>query len=359
MLYLEKKYQKYLGFNDYWFLLIGIPVVSLVIPFLFFDEFTDPTFVDLSFRKLARSGIYTTLYWFIVRSICIHLRIKYPSEEDIHKRLSLSLLSTVVVVSFLCPCIEAAECYSHIHGWDSWLLATIRSMLISFILISVCMGIYESIYYLTLWKKSKLETEQLKKNQLASQLQTLRNQVNPHFLFNSLNTLSAVIPDDPDLAVDFVENLSRVYRYILEVKDNDLIPLRDELVCIDSYLFLLHTRFGKKFITEVDLEGLSDNLMILPMSLQLLIENALKHNVVSKAKPLTISVTAAGDSSLLIENNFQPKLETAPSTNVGLENINSRLEILGLPPLEVSQTDSYFRVKLPLLKVQHHANIDH
>ncbi len=359
MFYLSKKYQKYLGFNDYWLILIGIPVVTLVIPLLFFDEFDSPNAVDLSIAKLARSAFYVILYWFIARTLAIFLRMRLPSPDDFRKRITLQGIVLVFVVIVICPVIEVVECLRETYSWDYYLLASFRSTLISLILISLCMGIYETIYYMTLWKKSVLESEKLKKEQLASQLQTLRNQVNPHFLFNSLNTLSAVIPEDTDLAVRFVENLSKVYRYILEIKDSDLIPLEDELNCVDSYLFLLHTRFGDKLRIDIDLEGLGEHLMVVPMSLQLLIENALKHNIASKSRPLTVAIRAAKKDVLMVKNNLQLKLETAPSTNVGIENINSRLQILNLPDLVINKTNSFFAVELPLLKVEHHASIDH
>jgi LytS/YehU family sensor histidine kinase len=189
----------------------------------------------------------------------------------------------------------------------------------------------------------------LKRESLKAQLNALKTQVNPHFLFNNLNTLSSIIPEDPKLAVDFVQQLSRVYRHILEVQDEQSIPLKDELDVMKAYAFLLQTRFGDNLDITVNVPEEKLSKRIVPLSLQILMENAIKHNIVSAEKPLKIDVFAE-NGKLVVSNNLQKKNQLNESTGIGLNNIRNRCRLLCNGEVEVIENGSSFTVSIPLIE---------
>jgi len=189
----------------------------------------------------------------------------------------------------------------------------------------------------------------LQEENIISQFETLKSQINPHFLFNSLNVLSSLIYIDKDKASKFVRQLSKVYRYILDSKDRDLITLEDELPFIESYIFLLKTRFDKNLIVNQDLPVDKQHHKIAPMVLQLLIENAIKHNIISKTKPLTIDISVIDNKYLQIKNNLQLKTSTEITSQIGLKNIQKRYEYLCNKKIDIKQTEEYFTVRIPLI----------
>ena len=199
------------------------------------------------------------------------------------------------------------------------------------------------------WKNSLIKTESLQKQNLESHLATLKNQISPHFLFNSLNVLSALIYKDPKLAEKFINRLSLVYRYLLDNKDKEVINLDTELDFVNSYLFLLDIRFGTNLIINMNVDYNFES-MLPPMALQMLIENAIKHNIIAEQKPLTIDIMIEEESYLTIRNNLQLRSDTRRSTNVGLGNIRKRYEFLTNKEVVVRQTQDEFIVKIPLLK---------
>jgi sensor histidine kinase YesM len=182
-----------------------------------------------------------------------------------------------------------------------------------------------------------------------AQFEILKSQVNPHFLFNSLNVLSSLIYIDQKKAAKFVRQLSKVYRYVLEIKDKDIIRVKEELPFIESYIYLLKTRFDQNLSINMSISEQSEKKMIAPMVIQLLLENAIKHNVVSKSKPLTINITDNG-SFLEISNNLQLKSSREKSSNTGLNNIRKRYDYLSTQKIEIVETDKIFNVKIPLLE---------
>jgi len=210
---------------------------------------------------------------------------------------------------------------------------------------------FESFYYMHQLRKSEKREEILKRQNVESQMEILKNQVKPHFLFNSLNTVISVIPDEPDKAIDYIQRLSKVYRYILEIKDQKLIPLSEELDCIKDYVHMLQIRFGENLKFELSEENINEDKHIVPLSLQLLVENAVKHNIISNKKPLKINIQKGKNGSLLVSNNLQPKVQKMPSTGTGLENIKSRYEMLTDQNVDIIQTQEQFTVSIPLIEV--------
>ena len=199
---------------------------------------------------------------------------------------------------------------------------------------------------------TKANTQLLKvqKENLQSQFEVLKQQVNPHFLFNSLNVLTSLIKIDPDLAESFTERLSKVYRYVLENKEKDLVSLATELEFLNAYLFLLGIRFMNKLVIEIHIDKVYNDYQILPIAIQLIIENAIKHNTFSKAQPLKIKIFVDDQLKLNIINNLNLRETKLVSTGVGLENINRRYALVSDLKPEFIKTDDQFVARLPLIR---------
>ncbi|MBE0662673.1 MAG: PAS domain-containing protein [Bacteroidales bacterium] len=189
----------------------------------------------------------------------------------------------------------------------------------------------------------------LQKENLQSQFDVLKQQVNPHFLFNSLNVLISLIKLEPNLAETFTERLAKVYRYVLENRDENLVPVKTEMDFLRAYVFLIDTRFQGKVIIKIEFDEEKENRLILPLSLQLLIENAIKHNVFSTKSPLTIRLFIDDNGYLNVVNNLQVREKHIASTGIGLNNISSRYSLIcdKAPVFEQSQHE--FIAKIPLL----------
>ena len=189
----------------------------------------------------------------------------------------------------------------------------------------------------------------LQKENLQSQFDVLKQQVNPHFLFNSLNVLTSLIKLEPDLAERFSEQLSKVYRYVLENKDNELVDLNTELNFLDAYIFLLNIRFVDKLKVNINIPEARRSDQIIPLAMQLLIENAIKHNIMSKSEPLIINIFIDPDNFLNIVNNLQERPSQLVSTGVGLQNIINRYLLLNNTAPSFEKTNTHFIAKVPLV----------
>jgi two-component system, LytTR family, sensor kinase len=335
-------------FNDYYLRLIGIPLLGFLIPPIFFHYVIENT--QIYWISVGFATFYTILYWQICRAIFIKVNARFPDLKDNTKRLTLILIPCFIIIIGLCNLIhlviEPIFCPFILRHVMPPLLQINAASFVSFIAIA---GMYESIRYSQLLRQTLIEKEQLAKANLQSQLEGLRNQVNPHFLFNSLNTLTHLIPENPENAVRFVQKMSKVYRYILEMRDCSTTPLSTELAFLNAYIFLLKERFGDNFQAEINENterGL--NLKIVPLSLQIVVENAIKHNVISAEKPLLIEVFME-NNNLIVRNNLQRKNQVQIGTGTGLENIKDRYALVSDKKMEVIVTPQYFTVVLPLL----------
>ncbi|SDK91218.1 Histidine kinase [Salinimicrobium catena] len=220
-------------------------------------------------------------------------------------------------------------------------------------------GIFSLFFYFFVERersKKRLQAEMLRsarlqKENFQAQLENLKDQVNPHFLFNSLNVLVSLIPLDADRATEFTRKLSKLYRSFLDNSSEQLIPLRKELDIIDAYIYLLKTRFGDSVQFEMQISSEAKELQLPPGSLQVVLENAIKHNGSTRKKPLLIKIFSE-ENFLLVKNNLQPRLEQLESTNTGLKNIESRYSYLSEKKPVFTKTETDFIAKLPLLKVE-------
>lgn len=228
-------------------------------------------------------------------------------------------------------------------------IALMRQTRLPLILGFVISSILISRSFLIEWRKAAIEAEQLKTERYARQYQSLKDQLNPHFLFNSLNVLSDLVYDNPDDATHFIRKLSNIYRYVLEVQQEELVTLEKEIEFASNYLSLQKVRFGDSL--KYDIPEVKEHAGFLPpLSLQLLLENAIKHNVASRQNPLHIAISIV-DGSVLVQNNIQLKSSgLEESTGIGLANIRRRYDLLSSENLEIMDKDKMFIVKLPILK---------
>tara|TARA_R110002167_G_scaffold84156_6_gene228739 strand:- start:1981 stop:3021 length:1041 start_codon:yes stop_codon:yes gene_type:complete len=197
-------------------------------------------------------------------------------------------------------------------------------------------------------KETILENEQLKGQNLQSELTALKNQIDPHFLFNSLNSLNSLIRENKQ-ATAFVTKLSFMYRYILQSGDRDSVSLKEELKFLESYIFLIKTRYRDRFIIDINIEDSYLEKNVPPLALQLLVENAVKHNEISETNPLRVNIYSK-DNAIFVENEVRPRSTLADGTGNGLSNLDKRYYLLVKQKLTITTQNNIFCVKLPLLK---------
>ncbi len=198
------------------------------------------------------------------------------------------------------------------------------------------------------WKRSLLETEKFKGEMLRYKYESLQNQINPHFLFNSFNVLSDLVYEDQKKAVNFINQMSHLFRYVLDSRDKELVSITEELEFISSFAFLLQTRFEDKLTIAIDVNTKQDELIV-PMTIQLLIENCVKHNEISVLKPLNISISR-NDQSIKVVNSLQPKNVGVDSKGTGLANIIQQYSYFTDRKIVIDKTEQLFSVEVPVLK---------
>jgi len=345
----EKRIQ-YLGFNDVWFSIIGILILATTTNYLFNNP-GDRTSFAILFIGWTSSLFVTICDWLINRRILIYLRKQFPDFKDDIKRMVIllfAIVAVIITVDLLAGSLISA--ILSLIGFYSVHSLHLRVIIPVIIITIMVMAIYEAVYYYVRLKTSIREEEQSKQAIIQAQLDTLRNQAKPHFLFNSFNTLRDIIDEESkEDAKEFVDKLSDVYRFILESGNENLTSLQKELKFVKSYVHIQKERFGDNL--QVNWNIPEDKLLwhIVPMSLQLLVENAIKHNVVSKAKPLVIDVKVENDQ-LVISNQIQAKSTLISSTKIGLKNIEKRYALISNNSVDIVNDGVEFKVSLPLLR---------
>ncbi len=211
-------------------------------------------------------------------------------------------------------------------------------------------AVYEGWYILRQWRRDTVETSTLEKISLQSQLTSLQHQVNPHFLFNSLNSLSSLISESPVRADAFLEELTTVFRYLLQANDHRLVPLRNEMDFIRSYCHLLKARYQTGLILDLTTNSIHDSLLIPPLTLQVLIENAVRYNIILPEQPLHIRMHTTPDGLLHVANTLQRKTIRVETAGAGLNNLATRFELLNEGKLTIEEKSGWFVVSLPLIK---------
>lgn len=340
------------GFNDRWMLILGIPLAGVLISLVLFGDYLIKGNYGYYLVCVPISIAYTVVFWFGLRYVYYRSKIRFPEFKDIGKRVMIVVPSYMVL-------------FFGVQAFDTFLLHPLMdpnkmrhepNPIVMFITITIIAAfvitIYEALSFYLQLQRAVTEKSQLERHFVQSQLESLRNQVNPHFLFNSLNTLIYLIPEEPAKAVNFVQKLSKVYRYILESRDSKMIPLAEEMEFLQAYIYLMKERFGENLHITIQPGLAARPMSIVPLTLQILFENVIKHNVISTEKPLKIDIFIE-NNRLIMRNRLQRKNQVMDSTGVGLDNIRARYSMLTDEPLEVIASQDYFTVLLPVLENIH------
>ncbi|MDO6738305.1 histidine kinase [Wenyingzhuangia sp. 2_MG-2023] len=297
---------------------------------------------------------FNVLYSFVIgglNMIYFKLLAKIKWDENKYaKRIVIGVLGSIPV-SFLGLFLMGMIEVIYLEGFSFQYFIShqnvgdyVFGLLISLIIVVA----FNAFYFFKKFQEGRVKDSQIIAKTETAKFESLKNQLDPHFLFNSLNVLTSLIDENPMAAQKFTTGLSKVYRYILEQKDKDLVLVRDEIKFAKSYMQLLKTRFEEGVEFEISEELETMELKIVPLSLQLLLENAVKHNSITPKKPLNIKIYKE-NNQLVVQNSYHPKQVLEKSTKVGLENIKQRYALITNEKMEVIQEDNLFIVKLPFL----------
>lgn len=292
-----------------------------------------------------------SLYYGCTR-IMFFIRPRFPWNEGVVKRLliegSVLFVYATVVQYLILKGFDKTAFYGYQNISDVQLY---KNILFGNTVTLIVIAILEGIHFFRLWRTSLLETEQLKRQQVESQFESLKSQLDPHFLFNSLNVLSSLIRKDPKKAEQFVDEFARIYRYVLDVKDEMVVPLRNELQFLESFLFLQRIRFGEGLVIHENINAAQLDQFVPPLSLQELVSNAIKHNEVGPERPLVITIESV-EKGIRISNNLQRRTDRVISTGLGLQNLRERYKILTSHEPDFRILDREYRADLPLIEAE-------
>jgi sensor histidine kinase YesM len=324
---------------------IGIPILAYIMTFF---HPMDPG--ETMFHKYLTALAFTGLYWNGAFILFMYFRRKFPEIKKTPKRLFLTVVTLVsfmvVADPFLCYVFNTQPLEEALAFENVLTKAGIN------IIVSLVIGsIYENVYFFEQWKKTIQINEALKNQQIRTQFEVLQNQMSPHFLFNSLNTLTTLIAEDANLAMEFTERLSEVYRYILQNREREVVKLDEELSFANNYTFLLKIRYPQNLSVDFRVEEKYLKMSIAPLTIQILLENAIKHNVISKSHPLQVTVYIE-NNSIVVKNNLHRKNVIEKSTKTGLANITKRYNYFGENSINVQSTNQEFIVSVPLLEIK-------
>lgn len=327
------------------------PVVLFVFVALFFRL---DWYLNLPLRTVVLNDMIGLsigiVWWQVARWVVLRLQVHYPGYPNSRKRL-VWLLVLLLVMANLAWLVRQTTRF--IFDGQMWyfphLIEYSRALGMQFFYHCVYFSIYEGAYVLKEWQKAQLEKDALIKSNLQSQLVSLKNQVSPHFLFNSLNSVSSLITEDPHQAEAFVDELASVYRYLLQAGERELTTLEAELSFIRSYFYLIKMRYGAGIDVFIDVDASYLSRLIPPLTLQILIENALKHNIFLPEQPLRIGIRTVNDGTLRVENTIQRRHVRVETLGVGLANMAIKYKLLDQPTPVIDEQAGWFRVTLPLL----------
>jgi len=327
--------------------LINILCVFVIAILLFIFECSQPQYYGL---ELLWSLAVSASLWggniLIINGLNHYLPWRQPAAPRVFIQTSISVLFTIWLAYFAANYLYSDVYHSHFSS------VAFRKNLFVFLTISILYNaIYTGSHFFRKWRGTIVETEELKRQNLISQYESLKNQINPHFLFNSINTMIGLIDEDPKLAKEYGYKFAEIYRQILIKGQEELISLKEELEIVETQRLLFKSRFGDGLIFDLNIPDEVHNLRIPPLTLQMLIENAVKHNSISEKHPLTIKIIAE-HNQLIVSNNIQVKNLKSESTRMGIENIRNRYRYIANEEIEVINDGQYFTVKLPLLSAE-------
>jgi len=332
-------------------LIIGLLLPPTIAAFNFWlfgaRYFTEPELFCWSTAIAFPIGLAS---WFLQIRVALALQRSFPRYSQTIKRLAIALSLYIVITCSTITLVCLA--YDYLNFFDYQLnVRRLMWMLITGVLVDILgASCHEAAAFYERWKKAAVLAKKLKRENLQTQLDSLKKQVNPHFLFNSLNSLSSLISEDPAQAEIFLDELSKVYRYLLRNSEDDLTTLTAELQFIQSYYHLLKTRYGDSLLLHTIVEDQYLDHLLPPLTLQMLVENAVKHNRMMKESPLQIVLKTSG-GKLIICNNLQRKVRQVSSNRIGLSNIAKKYKLLQQGEIEVKDDGKEFAVIIPLIKM--------
>lgn len=323
--------------------LIGVPFLTFL---LYVFDCTDPIYY---FYQLCSFFVLSIVLWEGNRWITIILNKHVKWRENVTVRIIIQIGINLVFTTWA-TYFYSKWLYYFIYN-EAYPIETIfkQFLFITIIISLLYNAIYSSEYFFMKWKNTLIEAEELKRQNLVAQYESLKDLINPHFLFNSLNTLIGLINDDKKVAIQYGEYFSKIYRYLLDHKDDKVVLLSDELGIIQKLIFLYKARHGSGFDVKINVEKKLLNKLIAPLTLQMLLENAIKHNIISKKSPLFIEIFSDNDKYLVVKNNLQKKNRIGKSTELGLETLKKRYQFISKNEVLVNETDSEFIVIIPLI----------
>lgn len=322
--------------------IVALCVVSAVARLLLFPH----VFWGKHLISFVFSVFMMYFLWAFVKNLNQILDRKLPYEQGLVQRLTVEVtIGLIFIYVFRTGLIVIFSDYAPIKI-DKYL--TVAAYIVDTLIILFLNARFVGVHFFREWKKVLLKTERLQKEQSIVQFENLKNQLNPHFLFNSLTSLNSLIFENQQLASQFLQQLSKVYRYVLQNKEKELVNISTEVAFIENYIFLLQTRFYGSLQIILAIDEKDRSKQIVPVTLQILIENAIKHNIVNEEFPLTIRIYTDGNS-LLVTNNLQRKSIIETSNKMGLENMRNLYSYLSPAPMEVVEDTASFTVKIPLL----------
>ena len=324
--------------------IVGVPLFTFL---LFVFECSDPQYY---IWELIWCFCISIVLWegnsLLIKLLNIHVPWRSKVGPRLVIQFGLSILLTLWITYFSVKLL-----YNELYDAHFSSLAFRKSLFLFLIISLLYNAIFTGTHFFRQWRKSIIETEELKRQNLVSQYESLKDQINPHFLFNSLNTLIGLIDEDPNLAKEYGHLFSRIYRYILERGRDQTVPLREEIEIVEIHRKLLKSRFGNKIDITLQVDPPAHDACVPPLTLQMLVENAVKHNAFTLKDPLRIQIKSLQDNRLRIENNRLPKNIRQQSTGIGLENIKKRYQFLTDRKVEVEQTEKFI-VTVPLILKQ-------
>ena len=336
--------------QDWTFKLVGIPALGLLIPNI------SGLITNRLYRSTELIGCYL---YFVIVSLLIwegntrlmyFIREKYPWTRKSYYKIILALFFANIIYSGLLSTLllKAWKMWSNEPGDDNEQL--INSVLVIIIAACFITNISEILFLNREKEQNESRVKQLNAAKAQAELEALKNQIDPHFIFNSLNTLSFLITRDPRSARRYNDTLARVYRYILSNRERDLVLLREEVEFISNYFYLLKIRFAEAISMVIEITDLSaENFLIPPISMQTLVENAIKHNEFSDKRPLTISVSISAD--YVIVSNVMNRLNNPiPGSKIGLSNLDNRYKLVTQRSIIIENNFESFTVKLPIIR---------
>ena len=336
------RYQ-YIGFGS------SMPVIAAVFCYILFD---DRVMTDWKVWAIAWPLIYVMGFFSWRMHYVYHhfVQMRYPKVTDTRQRVLAKLPIFVLVMTPSVLLILIVFHVLHILGYEmNW--EDVKYALIQGLAVNITFEtLWEVMYIIEKYKESAEEKEMIERLQLQQEFSNLKQKVNPHFLFNCFNTLSSLISEDKVQAGRFLDELSKVYRYLLRNNESGLSSIEQEMRFIQSYGKLLLTRYSEGFQMKVDIDPEFLRKEIPSLSLQLLVENAVKHNVISRQHAICVEITSHPDGYLVVENNLNKKTRfDSESTGIGLANIREKYRLLNHPDVIVEEASGRYRVMIPVL----------